>query len=345
MARQPNPYYADAGRLNPVNQGLTNLAQVGQMFLSGPDPRTRAATLSSAWDARRNREEVTDIVDRRGGRQQLGDVFAGYQPDTYDPRQVLGTALRSGAMDPEDLGTLFRVAAGNLPGMSDQQRAGAVIGAGGRIGPDSAFSIGDRESVAGRNAANEQALRQMREAAAMERLQYETGAEAEQGPTSRDELLTSLFMNEGPDAAGQARTALYGESGGASANPWLEATRRSNVEGDVETVLNSMIEGMGLESGAVPPELRTQIVREAMRGIQEGSTPTAEVGRLLQQLNVRAEDPGWFRDPRLVYDEAPGAPAAAAAPSDAEMPPVPGARRAPDGNWYVQQNGQWFRVD
>lgn len=26
-------------------------------------------------------------------------------------------------------------------------------------------------------------------------------------------------------------------------------------------------------------------------------------------------------------------------------PPVPGARQAPDGNWYVQQNGSWSRVD
>lgn len=25
--------------------------------------------------------------------------------------------------------------------------------------------------------------------------------------------------------------------------------------------------------------------------------------------------------------------------------PMPGAKQAPDGNWYIQQNGQWFRVD
>lgn len=26
-------------------------------------------------------------------------------------------------------------------------------------------------------------------------------------------------------------------------------------------------------------------------------------------------------------------------------PPIPGAQQAPDGNWYVNQNGNWFRVD
>lgn len=27
-----------------------------------------------------------------------------------------------------------------------------------------------------------------------------------------------------------------------------------------------------------------------------------------------------------------------------EVAPMPGARKAPDGKWYVQQNGQWFQV-
>lgn len=30
---------------------------------------------------------------------------------------------------------------------------------------------------------------------------------------------------------------------------------------------------------------------------------------------------------------------------DSDQPPMPGARQAADGNWYIQQNGQWFRVD
>lgn len=31
--------------------------------------------------------------------------------------------------------------------------------------------------------------------------------------------------------------------------------------------------------------------------------------------------------------------------SAADQPPVEGAKKAPDGNWYVEKNGQWFRVD
>jgi hypothetical protein len=38
-------------------------------------------------------------------------------------------------------------------------------------------------------------------------------------------------------------------------------------------------------------------------------------------------------------------PAAAAAKPDPNAPPMEGARKAPDGNWYVQQNGKWFKVE
>lgn len=45
---------------------------------------------------------------------------------------------------------------------------------------------------------------------------------------------------------------------------------------------------------------------------------------------------------------APAAPVPPAARGAAGAPPSglpPGARQAPDGNWYVQQNGQWYRID
>lgn len=32
-------------------------------------------------------------------------------------------------------------------------------------------------------------------------------------------------------------------------------------------------------------------------------------------------------------------------PKKADSPPVAGATKAPDGNWYVQKNGKWFKVE
>jgi hypothetical protein len=47
-------------------------------------------------------------------------------------------------------------------------------------------------------------------------------------------------------------------------------------------------------------------------------------------------DIGGARQPQQMEMKSQGAPAAM---------PMPGARQAPDGNWYIQQNGQWFRVE
>jgi hypothetical protein len=47
---------------------------------------------------------------------------------------------------------------------------------------------------------------------------------------------------------------------------------------------------------------------------------------------------------RGTRDIPSGRPAAKAAPTAAK-PPVAGARKAPDGKWYVQKQGKWFRVD
>lgn len=57
-------------------------------------------------------------------------------------------------------------------------------------------------------------------------------------------------------------------------------------------------------------------------------------GQVLGELKT---DPKT-RAPMWVPNTAPAQPAA-------QQPPVPGARQAQDGNWYVQQNGQWFRVE
>jgi hypothetical protein len=41
----------------------------------------------------------------------------------------------------------------------------------------------------------------------------------------------------------------------------------------------------------------------------------------------------------------PAKPASAAAKPDPNAPPVPGAKKAPDGLWYVQQDNKWFKVE
>lgn len=59
---------------------------------------------------------------------------------------------------------------------------------------------------------------------------------------------------------------------------------------------------------------------------------------------MRSAPPYRERQGGKAAEDRPAAQPAAAAPVDDE-PPLPGARKASDGNWYVQKNGQYFKVD
>lgn len=54
---------------------------------------------------------------------------------------------------------------------------------------------------------------------------------------------------------------------------------------------------------------------------------------------------GFYRKLSDYADKNPLFPEASQASSKQAAPPMQGARQAPDGNWYVQQNGKYFRVD
>jgi hypothetical protein len=73
-----------------------------------------------------------------------------------------------------------------------------------------------------------------------------------------------------------------------------------------------------------PPEFLSPEAKQALAGMQPQAKPGAAA-------------------------PAPAAAAPQAAPSQGAaptaQPPVAGARQAPDGHWYVQQNGKYFRVD
>ena len=62
---------------------------------------------------------------------------------------------------------------------------------------------------------------------------------------------------------------------------------------------------------------------------------------------------GMSHSPEEIFAEANrvlaisdgGAPAAPAAPGGGEAPPVDGARKAPDGNWYLERDGKYYKVN
>lgn len=85
---------------------------------------------------------------------------------------------------------------------------------------------------------------------------------------------------------------------------------------------------------AVPPEVQAQIEQ----GLRNGNPDF----NLHVPPAAAAPADNQFSDVRGSADTVARAKPAAKASS---KPPVPGARQAPDGKWYVKQNGKYFRVD
>lgn len=166
MPRGPNPYFAPSGQYEGIAQSINNL---GQAFLAGNDPLRKAQGEQAAWGARTSMEEVKDSMAAREGRQELGNFFSNYDPETYAPQQVIGQAVASNAYNPDDLGQLMLVAAGNLQGMSDEQKAGALLGTGETLGENEFVSVGDREGGRQSNFQNDMAIQRMEEQAETDR--------------------------------------------------------------------------------------------------------------------------------------------------------------------------------
>lgn len=291
MARGANPYYADAGQYNGIAEGLSNL---GQAFLQGSDPVRKAQAEQAAWQARTARERVLDSQQARQGRQTVGDMFSNYDPATYSPADIIGTSIGSGALDPGDIGRLMLVGAGNLPGMSDEQRAGALVGVGQTIGENQGVSLGDREGIADRNQDNAVQLQGMRDAAAMARTQATIAG-------AMDRHLT-------PKA---------GSGAGGALDP-MDATRLADLEGDAYKAIDTFAEGLGLDPASLPPELRTYLGNEAVNAARAGQPLRGTIGSLFDSANVRMEDTNsWWPGGDALQYEIPGAAGTSGGPSQA----------------------------
>ncbi len=208
MARGINPYHAEAGQYNAIGQGVNNLANA---FLTLNDPARQAKGEALAWRARESRENVIDTQDARQGRHSLGDILRTFDPQA-DNRALYASGVGSGALDPAGLNTLFRGMTANFGG-SDDQTLRSVIGAGGTVGENDAFSLGDREAVAERNAVND-----IRLDTASQSINEVLGGKLRSGEIGMGELFRSQYPNRYASAdKTRAEAAAGGDPFGLSA--------------------------------------------------------------------------------------------------------------------------------
>ncbi len=97
-----------------------------------------------------------------------------------------------------------------------------------------------------------------------------------------------------------------------------EAARTSALEGEA---LRSKAAQYGMDQRGLPTDDET--LRSALMAQID-----AQYGKRLESASKRGGD----------KQSEPSKP-------DSESPPVAGAKKAEDGNWYVQKNGKWFKVE
>lgn len=136
----------------------------------------------------------------------------------------------------------------------------------------------------------------------------------------------------------------------------------SQLIATIQTMLQGMARGGGgatvLDDEDLPAAAADYAVGRFNALTSGGMHPTQAYQVISQELaGGLSVNKAWHGD-TVNYDparispyQAPmavpaGIPAAApTVPAAAVMPPVPGAQKAPDGFWYVEQNGKFFRVD
>jgi len=277
MARRQNPYYtAPSGNYDAIGQGVTNLASV---FMNTPNAADTAKSEALAWQARGARQEQEQAGLDRQERGRLANLFELHDPETYDPRQVMATGIRSG-LDGDELANLFLTSAGNLEGMSDAQRAGALVGTGRTLGENDAVSLDHQTQLRRDNQA------------------------ADVSELNRDGLIANIFQTEGPEAAARARDSMYSQPQPRQDQNWLNMSRKAEIEKALAGEISALPMDLGLEDGTpVPPELRGYITQNAMNLVEtQGLAPRTAVAQVLSQVNARAEGTSWFDgDPRVEY--------------------------------------------
>lgn len=138
------------------------------------------------------------------------------------------------------------------------------------------------------------------------------------------------------------------EEKGGTIGGWKPDELERHVKGLVST-------GMGLESDSIEnfdkalqldfSDKVARVVAEAKRNPND--SVSAAYNRVMKGEDVPSKPYPWQQS--ATPDQSPTPLSSVTRPTvtmpDANTPPVPGARRAPDGKWYVQKDGKYFMVN
>lgn len=329
MPYRTNTYYTDPA----IARGVENLASA--LFGNPAQDAQLEFTLSRA---KQIQDEVRRDRDARQRADTAADLFAqGDIPGamsalvgTADPRYLPGLG---------DAALAFRA---NAPGATDDQIRRAFIGAGHNPAEHFASTAGRADTIAARDAASA-----MEEALAVQGLRNE-GA---------------LGVQELRNAGALARAQLPDDDDGPDGIDWLEAQRRQELQGALQSeALNQLIDmGLpatkdGVRTDLLPQGMLAEITNEAWTSLMadmQAKRPTAPIGtyaraaiaKRIGGLEYTDDDVPilGFGDERLTIRKPQGAttPTPSTGPMNANATPAtvpPPAQRVP-GQVYQTPKG------
>lgn len=322
------------------DQGMANQT----ISVEGPDGRTRQMT----FNKRTGTYQLAGGGEQAPARQYqpppqaLVATDAQGQPD--DEFANLPAAVRVRVAELEQQGLPFHIANGRLvegesAGLRQPVATPAVqrptpsiydVGGGGGSGQFTSRSPEDEA------AAVERAKIEAQQAASAEqtRIEADRAAKVEAAKTSATLGAERQESQRGMDRAytlyDTARQGLESALSGTPTNPL--SGRLPAVTAAAQTAEGSI--------AAMAPVLK-QLFRQA----GEGVFTDKDQALLMQMLPTREDHPEARRAKLANIDAIVRSKLGIADDQQASQPPVEGARRAPDGFWYVQQNGQTFKVE
>ncbi len=158
-------------------------------------------------------------------------------------------------------------------------------------------------------------------------------------------LLVSMGVKDAENAAPNelfqklSNKIVLDMNGGSLGNQVSNADR-SFIENTVANPSNTPEGNRQIIQMAMKIEQRKQEVAKLARDYAKSHNGRIDAG-FDEQLSGWTEKNPLFPTGEVKTPQPP----AGAAPSNGAQPPMPGARQAPDGNFYIQQNGKWFRVE
>jgi len=150
-----------------------------------------------------------------------------------------------------------------------------------------------------------------------------------------------LALGDQELAAGEIKNQVAGaeaaqaQSMAGLVNQLLTLNNQNDPAGEQRMQIHQNLRALGVNRAGVEETPEERYIRDLTKAAYSDAMRSPEEAQAIIEQGMRTYRGGGAGASQNVTLD----------PAQSETPPMEGARRAPDGNWYVQQNGKWMKVE